>query len=268
MGKKVIKIWWRPTYHYGKNPINQHIPISFSPRIIPSQKNGYPMSTRKRSKKEAATPVTHKNGLYAFRALSDDQNHYISTIRNNLITFGYGAAGTGRTYCAVGVGCQYLASQTFERIIITRPNIECGKELGYLPGTMHDKMHQYLLPIYDYFHDFFSYEEIATYQNGGCIQISPLNYMRGRTFRNSYVILDEAANCTYEQLKMFVTRIGENCKMAINGDVTQSDLPKAQQGALAFFIEKLTGLEGIGTVQLNTIVRHDLIGKILEKLDG
>lgn len=191
------------------------------------------------------------------------QDVYVKAIRSNTITFCIGLPGTGKTFLACMEAVNQLKQRKVERIIITRPIIEAGEHIGFLPGTLEEKTKPYLLPVIEGLQAFLNGEKE---KNQRCIEISPLAYMRGRTFSNSFVILDEAQNATYEQLKMFITRIGNGTKMIITGDLSQSDIGGH---GLQTFIDRLDQLANIGIVRLTAsdIVRHPIIGAILERLD-
>jgi phosphate starvation-inducible PhoH-like protein len=198
-----------------------------------------------------------------------NQGEYIRAIAEQDLTICTGPAGTGKTSIAVGLACEYLTTAKVDKIIITRPVVETGsKGLGYLPGTFAEKMHPYLLPVLEEMKIYMSHNEISARRNSGDIEICPLEYMRGRNFHNCFMILDEAQNITYGQLKMFLTRMGRNSKAVINGDTKQSDLSESLQGALKNCAHKLEGLEGVGIIRLDEtdIVRSDIISKILNRL--
>tara|TARA_Y100000296_G_scaffold58016_1_gene66790 strand:+ start:1303 stop:1965 length:663 start_codon:yes stop_codon:yes gene_type:complete len=199
-----------------------------------------------------------------------NQAEYIRSIAECDVTICTGPAGSGKTSVAVGMACEYLVSNKVEKIIITRPVVETStRGLGFLPGTFSEKMHPYLVPILDEMKLYVSLADIAKYRNSGEIEICPLEYMRGRNFHNCFMILDESQNITHEQLKMFLTRIGQNSKAVVNGDTKQSDLPKNLRGGLRDCVNKLEGLEGVGVIALDEtdIVRSNIISKILDRLN-
>jgi phosphate starvation-inducible PhoH-like protein len=197
------------------------------------------------------------------------QSLYIQSIKRNDITFCKGPAGSGKTAIAVAIACEYLLSGRIEKLVITRPVIESGKGLGFLPGTMHDKVNPYMVPILEEMQQYLGRELVSQYKESNIIEICPLEYMRGRNFHNTFMILDEGQNCTFEQIKMFVTRIGINSIAVINGDTNQSDLPEYTKGGLDNFIKKLDDLDGIGVCQLSKadIQRNSLIARILERIE-
>lgn len=199
---------------------------------------------------------------------SQNQAEYIRCISENDVTFCKGPAGSGKTAIAVGLACEYLLSGKVNKVVITRPVIESGKGLGFLPGTMLEKINPYLIPILEEMKQYLGHELLASHRNANVIEICPLEYMRGRNFHDTFMILDEGQNCTFEQIKMFVTRLGIGSKAVINGDTDQSDLPEYTKGGLDKFINKLEDLTGVGICQLTAsdIVRNNLIAKILERL--
>ena len=194
------------------------------------------------------------------------QKAYINTIKNNIITLGIGPAGTGKTYLAVAMAVAAFKRKEVNRIILTRPAVEAGESLGFLPGDLQDKVDPYLRPLYDALFEMLGGENYNSYHEKGMIEVAPLAYMRGRTLDNSFIILDEAQNTTKEQMKMFLTRIGFNSKVVITGDVTQIDLPRGKQSGLKDAIRVLTEIEDIGIHYLNArdVVRHPLIQKIIK----
>ena len=185
------------------------------------------------------------------------------------ITICDGPAGSGKTAVAVGLACQYLQEGRINKIVITRPIVESGKGLGYLPGNFQEKVHPYLVPILEEMNLYLSREKVHTLQDDGTIEICPLEYMRGRNFHNSFIILDEAQNATIEQIKMFITRLGRKSKAVVNGDVNQTDLPNRVRGGLSTCISCLRGLHGVGIVELDDddVIRHGIISAILYRLE-
>ncbi|MCS6936548.1 MAG: PhoH family protein [Candidatus Bipolaricaulota bacterium] len=193
------------------------------------------------------------------------QSHYVQAIRENDIVFGIGPSGTGKTYLAVAVAIEYLKKGLCHRLILTRPAVEAGEELGFLPGDIEEKVSPYLRPLYDAIFDMLPPEEVKRLTENGKIEIAPLAYMRGRTLNNSFIILDEAQNTTPTQMKMFLTRLGFNSKAVITGDVTQVDLRKGKSG-LKEVQRILKDIEGIAFIFLDKrdVVRHPLVKKIIE----
>lgn len=194
------------------------------------------------------------------------QKRYIDSIRKNDIVFGIGPAGTGKTYLAVAMAAQAFKNKEVNRIILTRPAVEAGENLGFLPGDLQEKVDPYLRPIYDALFDILGYENYLRYMEKGMIEVAPLAYMRGRTLDNAYVILDEAQNTTNEQMKMFLTRLGYGSKAIVTGDITQIDLPRGKDSGLKTISKILENVEGIDLVYLSKydIVRHPLVQRIIE----
>lgn len=194
------------------------------------------------------------------------QKKYVDLIRKNMLTFGVGPAGTGKTYLAMAMAIQAFKANEVSRIILTRPAIEAGERLGFLPGDLQSKIDPYLRPLYDALYDIMGAESFQKNLEKGAIEVAPLAYMRGRTLDNSFIVLDEAQNTTQAQMKMFLTRIGFQSKAVITGDMTQIDLPEGQKSGLKQATQILRGIEGIGIVQLHNqdVVRHPLVQKIVE----
>jgi len=193
------------------------------------------------------------------------QKAYIDAIRNFDIVFGIGPAGTGKTYLAMAMAVAALTKKKADRIILTRPAVEAGEALGFLPGDLAEKVNPYLRPLYDALHDMMSFEKASSLMHQGVIEVAPLAFMRGRTLNDSFIILDEAQNSTTEQMKMFLTRIGFNSKAVITGDITQSDLPKNRASGLIEAKELLSDIDGIRFIFFSKrdVVRHKLVQKII-----
>jgi phosphate starvation-inducible PhoH-like protein len=194
------------------------------------------------------------------------QKRYVDAIRNNTITFGIGPAGTGKTFLAVAMAAAALTRREVNRIILTRPAVEAGERLGFLPGDLMAKIDPYLRPLFDALHDMLEPERVSQHLERGVIEVAPLAFMRGRTLNDSFVILDEAQNTTPEQMKMFLTRLGFGSKMVVTGDVTQVDLPKEERSGLVVVGDILEGVEGVDFVRLGgaDVVRHRLVARIVE----
>ena len=207
---------------------------------------------------------TRRKGVV--RARNAAQDAYLSALRANQLVFAEGPAGTGKTWLAVGHAVSLLEQGEVERLILSRPAVEAGERLGFLPGDMRDKVDPYLRPIYDALNDFMESRLVERAIQTGMIEIAPLAFMRGRTLANAVVLLDEAQNATPVQMKMFLTRLGDGSRMIINGDPTQVDLPAGHKSGLIEALNLLKGLEGIGHVvfQHGDVVRHDLVRRIVE----
>ena len=200
------------------------------------------------------------------RPKTANQKRYVEAIDTNTITFGLGPAGTGKTYLAMAKAIQSLQSKEVNRIILTRPAVEAGERLGFLPGTLQEKIDPYLRPLFDALHDMIDQESIPRLMQSGVIEIAPLAYMRGRTLNDAFVILDEAQNTSPEQMKMFLTRLGFGSKMVITGDVTQVDLPNYSKSGLSVVQNVLAGVDDISFMHLGSedVVRNRLVGDIVE----
>ena len=194
------------------------------------------------------------------------QKRYINALKHNTVVFGVGPAGTGKTYLAVAMAVLAYKNKEVSRIILTRPAVEAGEKLGFLPGDLQNKVDPYLRPLYDALYDFLGSENFRILSERGVIEVAPLAYMRGRTLNDAVVILDEAQNTTAQQIKMFLTRMGMNTKMIVTGDMTQIDLPASQTSGLVQALRILKGVKGISFVELNKkdIVRHKLVERIVD----
>ncbi len=221
------------------------------------------------------TPADHPAEVLSLNILSNrgktirpktaNQKKYVEAITENTITFGLGPAGTGKTYLAMAKAIQALQAKEVNRIILTRPAVEAGERLGFLPGTLQEKIDPYLRPLFDALHDMIDQDSIPRLMTSGIIEIAPLAYMRGRTLNDAFVILDEAQNTSAEQMKMFLTRLGFGSKMVITGDVTQVDLPHGTQSGLKIVQEILDGVDDICflTLSAEDVVRNRLVGDIV-----
>jgi phosphate starvation-inducible PhoH-like protein len=194
-----------------------------------------------------------------------NQKRYVDSIRNNTITFGIGPAGTGKTFLAVALAAASLSRREVNRIILTRPAVEAGERLGFLPGDLMAKVDPYLRPLFDALHDMLEPERVSAHLERGVIEVAPLAFMRGRTLNDSFIILDEAQNTSPEQMKMFLTRLGFNSRMVVTGDVTQIDLPREEDSGLVVVSDILGGVEGIEFVRFGEedVVRHKLVRRIV-----
>lgn len=206
----------------------------------------------------------HRNIRITPRSIN--QSRYVDSIRRSTITFGIGPAGTGKTYLAVALAVSALSRGEVNRIILTRPAVEAGEKLGFLPGDVMDKVDPYLRPLFDALYDMLDLEKVNNYMERGAIEVAPLAFMRGRTLNDSFIILDEAQNTSPEQMKMFLTRLGFNSRMVVTGDITQIDLPREQRSGLVEVNNVLTGLDDIEFVHFSgdDVVRHKLIQSLVE----
>lgn len=233
------------------------------------------MKKNSKNKKKSTIDLTNEVGTTQtqyrnrLKPRSENQKEYIRYIAENTITFCQGLAGSGKTHIAIGMALEYLLEEKVNKIIITRPVLEAGEKIGYLPGTAEEKLHPYLLPILDEIHHFISLAHYASLKLNNRIEVVPLGLMRGRNFHNAFIVADECQNASYDQLKMLLTRIGHNSKMVLTGDVGQSDLTRHLQGGFIDLIHILDGLDGIGIAKLEScdIVRNPIIAKILARLD-
>lgn len=205
----------------------------------------------------------------AVRPKTPGQRAYVEAIERNTIVFGIGPAGTGKTYLAVAKAVAAFKAGEVQRIVLTRPAVEAGEKLGFLPGTLDEKIDPYLRPLYDALRDMLGAAALAKLVEAGVVEVAPLAYMRGRTLSGSFVILDEAQNTTPEQMKMFLTRLGFSSKMVVTGDITQVDLPGGRTSGLREAREALRGISGIHIAELGSadVVRHALVGRIVEAYD-
>jgi len=203
------------------------------------------------------------------RPKTANQKRYVDAIEDHTITFGIGPAGTGKTYLAMAMAVAALQAKKINRIILTRPAVEAGENLGFLPGTLSEKIDPYLRPLFDALHDMIDIDTVPRLMQSGIIEVAPLAYMRGRTLNDAFVILDEAQNTTPEQMKMFLTRLGFGSKMVITGDVTQIDLPNSQKSGLKVVRDILQEIDDIAFLELTAedVVRHRLIGDIVKAYD-
>ncbi|RXW31263.1 PhoH family protein [Propioniciclava flava] len=227
----------------------------------------------------AADPDTHAAEILTQNILSTrgktirpktlNQKRYVDAIDTHTVVFGIGPAGTGKTYLAMAKAVQALQAKEVNRIILTRPAIEAGERLGFLPGTLNDKIDPYVRPLYDALHDMVDAESVPKLLTAGTIEVAPLAYMRGRTLNDAFIILDEAQNTSMEQMKMFLTRLGFNSKMVVTGDITQVDLPGGTKSGLREVQGILDGVDDIAFCQLTNqdVVRHRLVGRIVAAYD-
>jgi phosphate starvation-inducible PhoH-like protein len=208
--------------------------------------------------------VHGRNGLLV-KARTPNQRRLVDAVKQNDMVFAIGPAGTGKTYTAVALAVRALKNKEVRRIILTRPAVEAGENLGFLPGDLRDKLDPYLQPLYDALRDMIPQQKLLSYWEDNTIEIAPLAFMRGRTLDNAFVILDEAQNATQSQLKMFLTRMGRNAKFVVTGDITQIDLPRNQKSGLVQATQILKDIEGISVIELDNsdVIRHRLVTKII-----
>ncbi|MEY3019034.1 MAG: hypothetical protein RLZZ272_18 [Actinomycetota bacterium] len=208
--------------------------------------------------------VTHRGRVVRPKTIG--QKRYLDAIRANTVTFGIGPAGTGKTYLAMGAAVQALRSKQVNRLVLTRPAVEAGERLGFLPGTLHEKIDPYLKPLWDALQDMMEAEELVAHVDRGTIEVAPLAYMRGRTLNDAFIVLDEAQNTTPEQMKMFLTRIGFNARVVVTGDISQVDLPSGKRSGLRVVRDILGGIDGVAFAQLDAadVVRHPIVQRIVE----
>ena len=204
------------------------------------------------------------------KAKTFNQRKLVEAVNTKDMVFAVGPAGTGKTYTAVACAVRALKNKQVRRIILTRPAVEAGENLGFLPGDLKDKLDPYMMPLYDALRDMIPAEKLMDYMEMGVVEIAPLAFMRGRTLDKAFVILDEAQNSTVNQMKMFLTRMGMNANFVITGDASQIDLPKKQKSGLIYALDNLKDIEGIGMVRLNKndVIRHGLVKKIIEAFEN
>jgi phosphate starvation-inducible PhoH-like protein len=227
---------------------------------------------RKRKIKKAADKLAPEEHIVGFKnrlkPRSINQKDYIRTVAENTITFCQGVPGSGKTHIAVGMGLEYLLDFKVKKIVITRPVVEAGEKLGFLPGSAEEKLHPYLLPLFDEVNHFLKMEHFHKLKSGRQIEIVPLGLMRGRSFHDAFIIADECQNASYDQLKMLLTRIGMDSKMVLTGDLDQSDLQNSQKGGFGSIIDRLQGANGVGfsSLEVSDIVRNPIIAEIVNRL--
>ncbi len=229
-----------------------------------------PANDSRRTQQKAPADVQIKTRRKTITARSKQQGHYITSLQNRELVFGIGPAGTGKTYLAVACAAAALMNGEVDKIILSRPAVEAGERLGFLPGDMKEKVDPYLRPLYDALYDTMPANQVQRGLEDETIEIAPLAFMRGRTLTRAAIILDEAQNCTTQQMKMFITRLGEGSRMVVTGDPTQVDLPRGQASGLAEAVKLLKKVEGIYiiTFDASAIVRHPLITKIVEAYEA
>lgn len=240
--------------------------VSVIEALMKNGKDDFPITRETQATSPSQIILYGNNGL-VIKAKTPNQRKLVSAIEQNDIVFAIGPAGSGKTYTAVALAVRALKNKQVKRIILTRPAVEAGENLGFLPGDLKEKLDPYMQPIYDALADMIPADKLQLYIENRTIQIAPLAFMRGRTLDNAFVILDEAQNTTQSQMKMFLTRMGNNAKFVITGDITQIDLPQKQPSGLLQSIQLLNNISGISILYLDEsdIVRHPLVKEIIEK---
>jgi len=213
--------------------------------------------------------LVHGNNGSKIKAKTINQQKLVAEANKHAMVFAVGPAGTGKTYTAIALAVRALKAKEVKRIVLTRPAVEAGENLGFLPGDMKDKLDPYMMPLYDALRDMIPPEKLIQMMEYGIIEIAPLAFMRGRTLDNAFVILDEAQNATVMQMKMFLTRMGQTAQFIVTGDMSQIDLPSKQRSGLSYALDALKGVEDIGVVRLNQndVIRHPLVKKIIEAFE-
>ena len=253
------------------NVLNQLIQLSMNGEVITDQNVNYTLALSMEDKQEKVTElydelICHTIGGRPIKPKTHGQKNYIRNIREKMIVFGVGPAGTGKTYLAMAMAITAFRNNEVNRIILTRPAIEAGEKLGFLPGDLQSKIDPYLRPLYDALYEIMGAESFLKNSEKGLIEVAPLAYMRGRTLDNAFIILDEAQNTTPAQMKMFLTRIGFGSKVVITGDETQKDLPNGQTSGLDVAVRVVGKINDIGVCRLTSkdVVRHPLVQKIVK----
>lgn len=243
---------------------------TLSPELINLHMHDVEVTPAPKIKKYSGTEVVIQTKRGQVRGRGESQQHYLRSIVAHDISFGVGPAGTGKTYLAVASAVEALEHDEVRRIILTRPAVESGERLGFLPGDLAQKIDPYLRPLYDALYEMLGFEKVARLMEKNVIEVAPLAYMRGRSLNESFIILDEAQNTTVEQMKMFLTRIGFGSKVVVTGDVTQIDLPKGQQSGLRQVIDVLADVDGLSFSFFTPkdVVRHPLVQRIVEAYDA
>lgn len=241
-----------------------------SPKVLDQVFDASPLNAaRSAGEEEIKDVIVFGNNGNIVRARTPNQKKLVSLYDKNDLLFAVGPAGSGKTYTAIALAVRALKNREVKRIILTRPAVEAGEKLGFLPGDMKEKLDPYLQPLYDALNDMIPPKKLQDYMEEGIVQIAPLAYMRGRTLDNAFVILDEAQNTILSQIKMFLTRMGRNAKFIVTGDITQIDLPHKRDSGLVPAIDMLRKIKGIGVVEFDKkdIVRHELVKHIVDAFD-
>ncbi len=256
----------RAVYEFLKDIVRELRTSTLTPQEVKERAKNYVRLKleKEEAPKEEIILITHRKK--AIMPKTHTQSIYVDAIKNNDIVFGIGPAGTGKTYLAMAMALAHLKANKVSKIILTRPAVEAGEKLGFLPGGIAEKVDPYLRPLYDALYDMVDYDKAVYMLERNIIEIAPLAFMRGRTLNDAFIILDEAQNSTKEQMKMFLTRIGFGSKAVITGDITQIDLPKREQSGLVEAIKVLQGIEGISFVWFKDedVVRHPIVARIIK----
>ncbi len=261
LAKKIIENSYLKLKDYKKNKIEfDEFSINFDINSVMNKSIG---ASKEISALENNRIITWKKTIVP---KTDGHKSYLSSLYNNDVVFSIGPAGSGKTYLAVANAINYLKNRKVEKVVLSRPAVEAGEKIGFLPGDIKDKVDPYLRPIYDALHDMMPAEKVEKKLLSGEIEIAPLAFMRGRTLKNSYIIIDEAQNTSPIQMKMVLTRLGEGSRMVVTGDLTQVDLPKGQKSGLTEAVKILNGIKGIDILKLDSvdIVRHSVVSKIIK----
>ena len=260
----LVELYDEITAEHPLNPEKLHVHLRSLSQSLTDKEN---QSSRSK-KQDKHLVITTKRGQ--IRPRGDNQQAYVANILANDITFGVGPAGTGKTYLAVACAVDALERQEVRRIVLTRPAVEAGEKLGFLPGDLSQKVDPYLRPLYDALYEMLGFDKVAKLVENNVIEVAPLAYMRGRTLNESFIIVDESQNTTKEQMKMFLTRIGFNSKAVVTGDVTQIDLPNSKMSGLNHAIELLGDVKGLAFsfFQSADVVRHPVVQRIVEAYEA
>lgn len=244
--------------------------LRLAPPVEEPEREASPAKTRKRQNRSVSSDVYIKTMKKTIEPYSHMQANYMRDLYDNDMVFALGPAGTGKTYIAVAMAVYMFLNHRVERIILSRPAVEAGEKLGFLPGNLKEKIDPFLRPLYDALFDMLPADKVNQMTEKGEIEVAPLAFMRGRTLSNAFIILDEAQNTTSTQMKMFLTRLGENSRMVITGDLSQIDLPKDVKSGLRDCVRKISHIEGIAMVPFSDtdVVRHELAGKIVQAYDN
>ena len=245
--------------------MSHHLPVNFFIHCISKRSDCLQLTANLNPKISFETILVTAAGTH-IHAKTVGQQNYVDTMRNNIVTLGIGPAGTGKTFLAVALACYHLRVKDVKKIILTRPAVEAGERLGFLPGDMREKVDPYLRPLYDALQEILGFDMYQKFIAKGVIEVAPLAYMRGRTLNDAFIILDEAQNTTSKQMKMFLTRLGFNSRMVVTGDLSQIDLPRGVPSGLAEAVEVLSNVKGVGTARLEStdVVRHEVVSRIVD----